>query len=1054
MRCRILHALRTSVIFLIIISVTYFTSPAQSLLSGRKPLRQYTMANGLPSNTIRELHKDAKGYLWIATDAGLARFDGRNFRIYSVHDGLPGDKIWSITEDNKGTLWIGSYGHGICSFDGHSFTCIQKSDGLPDDWVRVVLYSPQHELLLTGTEKGLGILREGKFITLPGSPVDPLSIKTITAIYDAGDKIIICSYNSGIYYYYPKQGKIIHKKYRDGYYPRGSSSILVTSTGDTLFSYNRKGIMRVSGDGMDAWNDTTFGQVFSMAENKEGKVWIAAWSHDMYQYGGMYQYQEGKVKDLSNELGIDSKKCWQLLYDAQEDMLWVATLDQGLYLILPALMEHYGPGHFAQNSLDVRTLYKDRKGRMWIGTSTHLFSLSPDRSLFQADGEHLKNLMLQKRKAIGRSEGKPWKTVDERYHLTQAGNFEEIHEDDAGRIWASFDGGGALLYEDGRMQFIHVLDKKTFNFTEGNTMVVGNWNDFGTYNITPSLLPELSPKILPEGRKPSGNIAQILTIGREVWIASWTQGLYRYRDGRIWHYHPDSNGLHHNITSLARGPEGLIIAGDNTGRISMIRQEGEKIRVVKVLDKADGLLGNTIRWLVYDTLGYLWAGNNYGINCIYFRSLDDLREPRLISIDKEEGLQVMSSVCAALDDKGLLWIGGKEGLDVLHTARIYKEKSIGYELKPCLAEIDHRLLPDSIIADFQDSSSPWRLRVPYNSHQFRMGFCRPNYLNPLKDKFRFKLSGYDPEWSAWSENAEVLYGHLPPGSYILLMELRNSSGLEASSIMSISIDVPVPWYLTPLAKLAALILFPGLVVLIYLLARQRTLRIERKRTALQRRMAELEVSALQAQMNPHFIFNSINAIQGYILNEKPEEAISYLADFSRVVRDSLENVSQRQISLAEALDFLESYLRLERMRFPGKFSWRIELGEGVDRFVTMLPPFILQPFAENSIRHGFRHKEGEGVLVVSISALTESGMLEILIDDDGVGLSRANAINARQPAITDRRQNHSSQITAHRIRMMNADGEDRFGVIAWEKSVDGVVSGTSVRIRIPLVQGL
>ena len=165
---------------------------------------------------------------------------------------------------------------------------------------------------------------------------------------------------------------------------------------------------------------------------------------------------------------------------------------------------------------------------------------------------------------------------------------------------------------------------------------------------------------------------------------------------------------------------------------------------------------------------------------------------------------------------------------------------------------------------------------------------------------------------------------------------------------------------------------------------------EKKQSDLQQQATELEMQALRAQMNPHFIFNCLNAINGFILTNDSETAAGYLTKFSRLIRMVLNNSQRKFISLEEDLETLELYLYMEKLRFTNNFQYKINCDDSVDALSIFIPPMLLQPFAENAIWHGLMQKEGDGELLIDLHR--EENILHCTITDNGVGREKASML--------------------------------------------------------------
>ena len=165
---------------------------------------------------------------------------------------------------------------------------------------------------------------------------------------------------------------------------------------------------------------------------------------------------------------------------------------------------------------------------------------------------------------------------------------------------------------------------------------------------------------------------------------------------------------------------------------------------------------------------------------------------------------------------------------------------------------------------------------------------------------------------------------------------------------------------------------------------------EKERTFLNKKLAEMELKALRAQMNPHFIFNVLNSIQYYISHNKNEEAQHYMSKFAKLVRSTLDNSRSTFISLADELSLLRLYIDLEKIRFEDRFDYEIKIGNDIDLNAVKIPNMLLQPYVENSIKHGFKGKEAK--YFIDISILSEKENIVCLIIDNGIGREKAALI--------------------------------------------------------------
>jgi len=163
-----------------------------------------------------------------------------------------------------------------------------------------------------------------------------------------------------------------------------------------------------------------------------------------------------------------------------------------------------------------------------------------------------------------------------------------------------------------------------------------------------------------------------------------------------------------------------------------------------------------------------------------------------------------------------------------------------------------------------------------------------------------------------------------------------------------------------------------------------------QQSLLQQKVMESEMSALRSQMNPHFIFNTLNSINSYIIENKRDEASDYLTDFSRLMRIILEHSQKRTVTLSDELNALKLYLELESKRLEAAFDYSINISNEVDTSAVSIPPLIIQPFAENAIWHGLRGKKTAGHLEIFVKPYNEGTL--VIVQDDGIGRHASDKI--------------------------------------------------------------
>lgn len=220
---------------------------------------------------------------------------------------------------------------------------------------------------------------------------------------------------------------------------------------------------------------------------------------------------------------------------------------------------------------------------------------------------------------------------------------------------------------------------------------------------------------------------------------------------------------------------------------------------------------------------------------------------------------------------------------------------------------------------------------------------------------------------------------------------------------------------------------------------------EIKMAKLKEQLGTLEMKALRAQMNPHFMFNCMNSINRMIMAQENDKASKYLSKFSKLVRLMLENSEQPKVCLQDELLMLESYIQLEAIRFKNKLDYTIKIEEKIDKESTYLPPMVLQPFVENAIWHGLMHKKGRGHLEINIKEMNDE--LHCTIIDNGVGREKSLRLQGQN---RHHKKSMGIKITSDRLKLLTKQKMEKAIEIIDLKDKKQKAIGTRVNVSIPI----
>jgi LytS/YehU family sensor histidine kinase len=214
-----------------------------------------------------------------------------------------------------------------------------------------------------------------------------------------------------------------------------------------------------------------------------------------------------------------------------------------------------------------------------------------------------------------------------------------------------------------------------------------------------------------------------------------------------------------------------------------------------------------------------------------------------------------------------------------------------------------------------------------------------------------------------------------------------------------------------------------------------------------------DIAMYKAQMNPHFLFNAINSVQQFVLEKQSSLALEYLCDLSKLMRSTLNFSDKEFISIKDEIDYLNQYIRFEKLRCDNKFEFHVSIGNEIDAENTCVLPMLIQPFIENAVKHGIIPKTGKGNISLKFekTIISTNEFLKITIEDDGVGRSAAQTIKQN---LSIKHQSKGMKITENRMLKLNEKhfSEAIQGIKIIDKFVDDKSVGTTIELYIPFIE--
>lgn len=989
--------IKTLVVFFTIIFLA-----AIKLLAQNPYIQHYTTNDGLPSNMIYQVYQDSHKFIWFATDAGVARFDGSRFVYYRKQDGLSSNDVVRIKEDSFGRIWffnlnatLNFYYKGIIYNTGNApYLDSLKSKEFFRDFYEDTdknihfYYNHQREIFTLNSKNQVTkfILPSINFTVgkykeiIEGMVIRYLSqdsegmylLWTIAGLYtqktfDVNPRLV-----SGEYDY-----KSIFKTTKNVYYAvvseknnNSENFLLIRCIGDTITDERLHPISL----------NTLF--ISSVIEDGDGLLWISTFDKGIFCF-----------KNNSLLRQFDIKEAQAIIQDHEKN-IWITSLKDGVYKICPNIIQHthYENGNFGGKGI-----------------------------LVLAD--HLKNGI--------------WFTNGEKIYLLQN---EKIYTSDFSYSKYSFN---QILHLRDNSLLVGEKNIKQFIFENIKLDELKRAIEFGKSSISPKPFKRIVSN-LTKDKLNCFNSYQLYILDPDK---SFVSVKYKTLDERIYNiYYNYENELIVNAKkNYIYRNDSLLVYPDLSCFDNKIITDHLNINESTDLINIEGdslfLLNNrqlynltSAYWLPIDKeIKYM----DYHESTLFIATSQNVyvcENPVNIINGKPVNLNPIDINFRNINDiifsNNQLYIASDDGLTAIPYPEIQKNTSNS----PIPYFHSIWINDNNEVDNLQNISLTGRNRIHFI-------FNSINYsTSPVI--FSYMLEGSDDKWTVGS-GTDVVYQNLPRGEYVFRLKARKPTSPWSKSI-EYRITIKATIWQHPLFYAFLAVCIVGFIFMFAL--RRKNLQLKRRETDHQ--MITLEQKALQSMMNPHFIFNALGSIQYYLLQNKPAEAGLYLSQFARLIRQNLSAINSALINLEEETDRLKNYMDLEKLRMEDKFDYTIEFDKDVDEDEVLIPSMIIQPFVENAIWHGISTLKGRGMIRISF-AMQSPKAIKISIEDNGVGIKQAGAYSSSG-------ENHlhmGMAMTQKRLEIIGKRMNIQTSVTISETSPGSLNPGTRVVLLVPVSYG-
>ncbi len=919
--------------------------------------KHFTIEQGLPSNRVYKILQDYDGFIWIATDKGLSKFDGDSFKNFTIASGLPSNDIWQIilTRDNK--LWF--------------FTRSNK----------------------------IGYIRNDSIYSFPaqkGEFLYPTQINTDLK------QIYFKSYNHNYTLKHQKWQIIpIHKK-------------------DSVHFASLKVIhSKISYLSMQSNNDIDSPRQFILTDSL---------LHPLSKLKTSYNdlYVKGQINDsliaISSEKGIhfinlNNLKFYHIIKPAFfKKNLYIRTMatDKDVQISTENFWANLGNDYQLKNiktfpkKFNLTTVFKDRKGNFWGTTyakGVYFFPKNALSSQNELPNEPVQFLKIFNKQLFAGVLNKgiyrfnPATEKFERFFKNKDYLFDFYYEDD--QNFAVISNTSTFIKNHNRLIEYKRIGKGLIKLENG-LYAIRERGQITVFNRNLKLI-----KTYPlEGCNDFISYNNHLFCGTPI-------GLFQIVNDSIKRINFFQKPI--PVLSLNKIGNYLIVGTDGLG--VYVRNAQQKILFLK---ETKGLIVNHI----FVNGNMIWLATQKGVYNYFF----------------EKGQFYLKKILRRTD--GLISDHVNHVVvfnDKLYTSNFSGISSVNLnpEQKLSLQKIYFKSI------NYNGKNIHDKDKIAYRqNNNLLINFGLIDFTGQEHNRYFYQLLPVQNNWLE-IDSKNINFNNLKPNDYTFNVKVVNP--YRQAFTKSFSFSITPLWWQTGWAHVLMVITILFTFFTLAYWMRRKELRKQRAKLVAQKQMAEFELHALRSQMNPHFVFNSLNAIQYYINDENYDKSESYLVKFSRLIRMIFEFSRKKSIKLKQEIDLLKSYLNLEKMRFGDRFNYCINIDKKLNIDTREIPTLLLQPIVENAVNHGIFHKKGKGTICLDFKYLDENSY-EIQIKDDGVGLEKSAEINKRS---LKKHQSRSTQILKDRIKLLNLSGKWQITYEITDKTKDQQTTyNTIVKLKI------
>ena len=926
-------------------------------LYAQEPI-SYSTKQGLLSNHVYDIQEDADGFMWFATNRGLVKHDGETFKTFTIQDGLPNNDTWSLELDYQGRLWY---------FSKSAYQGYIKNDSI------FKFQTPEKEVhsprMVSKNKNTLWYYSQANVVTLKDNELVNLYPYSYSKIYEKSNDIAIehgVSNNTIAPFINPTSQEIIYL------------------LKDKFLFYNYKFNLKKVVPNISSV-DFTNGHV-SMHGILPNNIYFRTNNTDI------------------NFLNLTTKQVTSLDFKSIDptikslDYIKCKAIDNEIQVSIPGYLFVFNNNlelihkHSFLNNLPNLGSYKDSRGNIWLRNFTNGVKLLPNTQL--QSHYYLENKKVQKVTNIDSSlfvgiqqDGfyklnKQTNTIETIVKLNNPhSEIYQIKKDPISKEILLVSGSESFNYKDLKVLKVNVDSNSKIDFLNlTNFKVITRFKKFDYYYNGHNLF-KTNPTTkrativgVNEGLSTSAVFNNRLFYGG-------TDGLHELVKDSIVKHQFKNQELNISINTLT-STDNLLFIGTN-GRGVIAYNNEDNIQHIKATD------GLSIQRIIKKD-SVLWLASQHGVKKVVL-NINALNQSKITnSFYESDGLLLNNTNDIHIRDS-ILYAASDLGL-----AKLNVNNSI-YKKQPKI---------------FFKTESDTINYLKGDRDNISLTFSLQDYINQDNVKYHYRLLPSQKQWVK-TETKTLNFTNLSPKIYTL--EVKATDQHNNTVIAKQHLNLVPEWWQHWYSVLGFVIICVFILLFFLQKAKQKIKKSEQDKAQKEKRVAGLELQALRSQMNPHFVHNSLNAIQYYIQRKEVELSENYLSKFSQLIRLFFEYSRRQTITIEEELELLTNYLEIEKLRFEEKLSYYIKVCEKINVEDQLIPSMLLQPIVENAVNHGLFHKKSNGIIGVEFVQINEDAF-QVTINDDGIGINKAKTMFK---ASSKNYQSNSSKVLRERLDLLN-----------------------------------